>query len=389
MKVLLVSSKYQPDYSGSGLRAHNTYKRLEKKYGLNFDVVSNSINHRWNKVYQYEDKKIYRITSPLIIPKKKSIKRNIYIILSLVWETYFSWIYIRGKINNYDLLHTFGNTWTIGFLTWYFSINRKPIIRELCNEMNNPFYPVKFKQIFIKIFSKKNTMMVALSKKLEKTTNGYKTNVWTRPNPVQGEFNIDLKNKYILRSEKTKFKRNDIVLLCVANFIRGKNQKFLLQIIKRLPKKYKLILVGPVKEEGRLYFDEIRSEIVRFKLENRVQIINQFVKNIDKFYKLSDVFLFPSLTEALGTPILEAQACGIPVIANHLKDVVEDLIDCSKGGYYLNLNVEKWIEKIDEAVKISKNKLLENSIYIKSICSHEVIDKNYINKMKNLIKKNA
>ena len=104
---------------------------------------------------------------------------------------------------------------------------------------------------------------------------------------------------------------------------------------------------------------------------------------------VSDVFLFPSLTEALGTPILEAQACGIPVIANHLKDVVEDLIDCSKGGYYLDLNVEKWIEKIDEAIKIPKKKLLENSIYIKSICSHEVIDKNYINKMKNLIKKNA
>ena len=76
MKVLLVSSKYQPDYSGSGLRAHNTYKRLEKKYGLDFDVVSNSINHKWNKVYQYEDKKIYRITSPLIIPEKKSIKRK-------------------------------------------------------------------------------------------------------------------------------------------------------------------------------------------------------------------------------------------------------------------------------------------------------------------------
>ena len=174
-----------------------------------------------------------------------------------------------------------------------------------------------------------------------------------------------------------------------SKLYKGKKSKIFTSNYKKVAKKYKLILVGPVKEEGRLYFDEIRSEIVRFKLENRVQIINQFVKNIDKFYKLSDVFLFPSLTEALGTPILEAQACGIPVIANHLKDVVEDLIDCSKGGYYLNLNVEKWIEKIDEAVKISKNKLLENSIYIKSICSHEVIDKNYINKMKNLIKKNA
>ena len=37
MKILLVSSKYQPEYSGSGLRAHNTYKK--EKYNIDFDVI--------------------------------------------------------------------------------------------------------------------------------------------------------------------------------------------------------------------------------------------------------------------------------------------------------------------------------------------------------------
>lgn len=387
MRILLVSSKYPPDYSGSGLRAHNTYKRLKNKYELDFDVVSNSINHRYNKTYFYEDQKILRIALPFIIPKKKSFLRNILIILSFFWEIYFSWKFIRTKIKKYDLLHTFGNTWTIGFMTWYFSRNNKPIVRELCNEMNNPFYPIQLKKIFIKIFSKKNTMMVAISKKLKKTTNGYKINVWTRPNPIQTQFQTDYKNKLIYRKKNSKFSKKDIVLLCVASFLEGKNQIFLIQILKKLPKKYKLILVGPVKEEGAIYFNQIISEIKKFKLENRVEIINKFMNQIDKYYKLSDVFLFPSLTEGLGTPILESQACGIPVVTNHLKDVVEDIIILGKGGFYLDLKVKNWIKKIKDATKISKKTLKGNSDYLNSLCSHEVIDRNYMNKFNKLILK--
>ena len=51
MKILVISSKYQPEYSGSGLRAHNTYKRLEKDYNLDFDILSNSISNQGNKKY--------------------------------------------------------------------------------------------------------------------------------------------------------------------------------------------------------------------------------------------------------------------------------------------------------------------------------------------------
>ena len=51
------------------------------------------------------------------------------------------------KHKKYSLLHTFGNTWTIGFLTWYFARKNKPIIRELCNDMPNPFIQYRFKNL--------------------------------------------------------------------------------------------------------------------------------------------------------------------------------------------------------------------------------------------------
>ena len=50
MKVLLVSSKYQPEYSGSGFRAHHLYLRLSSKFNINYDVVCNSLINRKNEI---------------------------------------------------------------------------------------------------------------------------------------------------------------------------------------------------------------------------------------------------------------------------------------------------------------------------------------------------
>ena len=70
MKILLVSSKYHPEYSGSGFRAHNTYKRFKVKYNIKFDILTNSINHQGNKKYEFNGEEITRISPPFKIPKK-------------------------------------------------------------------------------------------------------------------------------------------------------------------------------------------------------------------------------------------------------------------------------------------------------------------------------
>ena len=207
MKILLVSSKYQPEYSGSGLRANNTYKRFKKKYNIEFDVLVNSINYQGNKNYEFNGEEIIRISPPFKIPKKKSLKRFILIFLGMLWEVFYSWKFIKKNFNQYDLLHTFGNTWTIGFLSWYFSKKNKPIMRELCNDMNNPLYPIQFTNYMRAIFKKENTLMIAISKRLEKVAKNFDVkNIWYRLNPVdENKFFVNFDKLFLILSMSLPF----------------------------------------------------------------------------------------------------------------------------------------------------------------------------------------
>ena len=62
-------------------------------------------------------------------------------------------------------------------------------------------------------------------------------------------------------------------------------------------------------------FPEIRNEIVNIGYMPNIElpaIINQ-----------SKVFLYPSLRESFGIPILEAMACGVPVITSNTSSMPE------------------------------------------------------------------
>ena len=387
MRILVVSSKYQPEYSGSGLRAHNTYKRFQKNYNIKFDILSNSIIYQGNKKYIHDRVDITRLSPPFKIPKKKSMWRFILILLGILWEIFYSWKFIRKNINRYNLLHTFGNTWTIGFLTWYFAKRKKPIIRELCNDMDNPLYPIQVQNYMRPIFKRNNTLIIAISKRLEIIAKKFDVkNIWQRPNPVdENKFFVDRKKKYFLRSKLTKFNQNDILLNLVANFIDRKNQLFALDVLNLLPEKFKLILAGPLKAENNIYYKNLLKKIDNLRLNDRVEIQTGFIDNFDEYLKCSDIFLFPSKAEGLGTPILESQACGVPVVSNYIKNITDLIIEKNKGGFFLELNAKRWAETIKKAAEIPEQVLIENAIYVRNICSSKLIDDRYIKKIYKLI----
>ena len=390
IKVLLVSSKYQPEYSGSGFRAHNLYKRLYKKFNIKYDVVCNSLINKKNDVYKYDNVKVHKISYPVNLLKLKGFKRKFHIILSMIYEFYYSYKFIKKKnIKNYDLIHTFGNSWSVGFLTYYFYLNKKPIIRELVNNMITPYYPIQFKIFFKIIFQNENTLMIAISKKLEKLCKRHMVkNIWMRPNPINENkfFYIDKIKKYKLRKKLTNFSKKDIVIIHIASFMKQKNHIFLLEVLKKLPEKYKLYLGGPVQnDEHKKIFDLVENKIRKLKLQNRVILTKGFTKNIDEYIKLSDVFLFPAWNEALGTPILEAQACGVPVVVNLIKGSTDIWIKEGKGGLVVNkFDPKQWAKKIQLALKINNKTLKENSSKISKIASTKNIDDIYYKKLEGI-----
>ena len=128
-------------------------------------------------------------------------------------------------------------------------------------------------------------------------------------------------NKIYLRKKFSPFNENDKVLSIIANILPRKNQLFCLKLINKLPKNYKLLIGGPLKDENKKYFNKLILFIKENKLQERVFIKNEFIKNIEDYMMLSDIFLFPSLSEGLGTPVIESQACGIPVLANLIPEL--------------------------------------------------------------------
>jgi len=100
---------------------------------------------------------------------------------------------------------------------------------------------------------------------------------------------------------------------------------------------------------------------------------------------MADVFAFPSLQEGLGTPVLEAIACGIPVVANRIEGVTDTWIVDNVNGFTSALDPGEFAAKIQEAVKIDKQTLDKASKQILAQAGSNVIDRAYYNLITSLV----
>ena len=92
------------------------------------------------------------------------------------------------------------------------------------------------------------------------------------------------------------------------------------QMRQRTHAPQRLVIVG---QKGWLY-DEIFATVATLGLEEQVSFLG-FVADEDlpALYTLADLFAFPSFYEGFGIPILEAMACGTPVVASDASSLPE------------------------------------------------------------------
>ena len=113
---------------------------------------------------------------------------------------------------------------------------------------------------------------------------------------------IDLKkfefNEKIREDLRKEFgiKEDTIVMGHIGRFMKQKNHDFLIDVFNELIKKDEnsiLILIG----QGPL-LNDIKQKVRDLKIEDKVKFIGQ-VTDVEKYYNIMDVFLFPSIYEGL------------------------------------------------------------------------------------------
>jgi glycosyltransferase involved in cell wall biosynthesis len=116
-------------------------------------------------------------------------------------------------------------------------------------------------------------------------------------------------------------------ILCVAGNDPTKNVKTLIQAFGMLPdnlrNSHKLVLVGDVQRQR-----DVHQMIRQMKIEKQIVLCGVVSEErLISFYQNAKLFVFPSLYEGFGLPVLESMACGCPVVSSRSSSLPEVIGD--------------------------------------------------------------
>lgn len=119
--------------------------------------------------------------------------------------------------------------------------------------------------------------------------------------------------KYILNVGRLEPRKNQLSLIKAFHSLLMSNKI-----------EHKLVIIGPKD----FRYSPILAYISRNRLDDFIHVFSNIEDyELPDFYKASDLFIYPSIAEGFGLPVLEAMACGIPVIGSDstsIPDVIGD-----------------------------------------------------------------
>jgi glycosyltransferase involved in cell wall biosynthesis len=128
----------------------------------------------------------------------------------------------------------------------------------------------------------------------------------------------------LVSRQSLKLDDNDFVILLIGNDWKKKGLDQLLRASAIIEIPIRLLVVG--KDDPGLYRNALRE----LRLDDRVRFLAP-TADVLSFYAAADCYVAPSLEDAFGLPILEAMACGLPVIASVQAGASENVLDGTTG----------------------------------------------------------
>jgi len=149
-----------------------------------------------------------------------------------------------------------------------------------------------------------------------------------------------------------KYKIQRPFILYIGRLEKKKNTAGLIEAFHELgirnqeSGKLKLVLVG---EPGYGFF-EVEEKIKKYNLEDKV-IMPGWVseEELPYLFYTAELFILPSFYEGFGLPVLEAMACGTPVVASRVASIPE--VGGEAIEYFNPWDIDEMVEKIRKVLE--------------------------------------
>lgn len=170
--------------------------------------------------------------------------------------------------------------------------------------------------------------------------------------PVSVIYNGGIKDdlEYFSAQERPLFLPDDNFLFTIGTVKEKKNFHVLLPLIQSL-EKTRLVISGNSKSA---YADLIRQQIKSNGLEDRVFLTGEISnKQRDWFYRHCKAFMFPSLAEGFGIPVIEAMKYGKPVFVSDQGSLPEIAADA--GFFFKSFDIEAMLTVYNDGMQRYRN----------------------------------
>ncbi len=125
--------------------------------------------------------------------------------------------------------------------------------------------------------------------------------------------------------QRLGYSPDDILLLLIGNDWRNKGLPTILEAMSRLNHpSLRLCVVGSDAPAGFLH------QVQSLHLSDRVKFFAES-SDILAFYAAADIYAAPSLEDSFNLPVLEAMACGLPVLVSRLAGISDYITDGVDG----------------------------------------------------------
>ncbi|MBT3721622.1 glycosyltransferase family 4 protein [archaeon] len=322
MKILMLNYEFPPIGGGSANATNQVLNELAKYDDVEIDLVTSSKGK-----YQVE-----KFSKNITIYKLNINKKNPHFFSTkeiFLWS--FRTLFFLPKLfkkKNYDVCHCWSG-WPPGFFGFFFENNQNFLIGLRGTDVPgfNPRMGILDKIIF-KPYSKivwgRAVKVIANSQGLKELAQK------TWKGDIEIIYNgIDTTE---FKPGKKVIKKNKIITVC--RLIERKGLKYLISSLKNLDVELDIIGEGPELSNLKKLAKDLNVKV------NFLGYVNH--KDLPKHYQNATLFVLPSFYEGMSNSILEAMACGLPIITTGTGGSKELI---KRNGIIIKQKSEKSIRK--------------------------------------------